>query len=93
MERNDLIVKQAKEIDDERCLRRQMASEVDKLKLKVKVSEDESHKMSLKAERKTQEAVSEAKEKTQLLVMVKEKDLMLDSMRRQLNQVKEDLHQ
>jgi hypothetical protein len=53
MERNDLIVKQAKEIDDERCLRRQMAAEADKLKLKLKVVEDEAHKMSMKAERKT----------------------------------------
>lgn len=92
MERNDLVVKQAKEIDDERCMRRQMAAEVDKLKLKLKVSEDEAHKISMKAERKTQEAISEAKEKTQLLVLLKEKDLMIDSMRRQVNQLKEDMH-
>jgi hypothetical protein len=46
------VVKQAKEIDEERCLRRQMAAESDKLKLKVKILEEEVHKLGLRAERK-----------------------------------------
>lgn len=53
MERNDLIVKQAKEIDEERCQRRHITAESDKLKLKVKIMEEEVHKLSLRAERKT----------------------------------------
>lgn len=55
--------------------------------------EEEVHKLSLRAERKTQDASSESKEKTSLLITLKEKDLQIDSMRRQLNQLKEDLHQ
>lgn len=70
-----------------------MAAESDKLKLKVKIMEEEVHKLSLRAERKTQDAQSESKEKTGLLITLKEKDLQLDSMRRQINQLKEDLHQ
>lgn len=53
MERNDLVVKQAKELDDERCQRRQVTAECDKLKLKCKLMEEEVHKLGLRAERKT----------------------------------------
>lgn len=59
-----------------------MAAESDKLKLKVKILDEEVHKLSLRAERKTQDCVSESKEKTSLLITLKEKDLQLDSMRR-----------
>jgi len=59
-----------------------MAAESDKLKLKAKIMEEEVHKVSLRAERKTQDALSESKEKTSLLITLKEKDLQLDSMRR-----------
>ncbi len=82
MERNDLLVKQAKEIEEERGQRRLLASENDKLKLKVKVLEDEVHKSNLRVERKTQEASSEQKEKTSILITLKEKDLLLDSLKR-----------
>lgn len=37
--------------------------------------------------------MAENKEKTSYLATLKERELMLDSMRRQLNQNKEDLHQ
>lgn len=53
MHRNDLMVTQAKEVDEERCAKRQLAAECDKLKLKVKIMEEESHKLNLRAERKT----------------------------------------
>jgi hypothetical protein len=53
MERNDLLVKQAQEIEEERSQRRVLAAENDKLKLKVKVVEDEVHKANLRAERKS----------------------------------------
>lgn len=75
MDRNDLIVKQAKELDEERCQRRAVQAESDKLKLKVKIMEEEVHKLTLRAERKTQDAAQESKERTSLLITLKEKDL------------------
>ena len=93
MDKNDLLIKHAKEIEDERTSRRVLQTENDKLKFKVKCLEDEVHKINLKAERKTQEAHSELKEKTSLLSTLKEKELQLDSLRRHLNQAKEDLNQ
>jgi len=51
----------------------------------VKCLEDDIHKEQLKAERKSQEAVAESKEKTNYLATLKERELMIDSIRRQLN--------
>ena len=70
-----MLVKQAQDIEEERGQRRLLTAENDKLKLKVKVVEDEVHKANLRAERKSQDASSEQKEKTSLLITLKEKDL------------------
>jgi hypothetical protein len=93
MERNDEFIKHAKELESERTSRRVLQTEADKLKFKVKCLEDDVHKESLKAERKTQEALACLKDKTSLLSTLKEKELMIDSLRRQVSQIKEDLHQ
>jgi chromosome segregation ATPase len=45
----------------------------------------------LKCERKTQEVAGALSEKTSLLTVLKEKEIMIDSTRRQLSQLKEDL--
>ena len=92
MDKNDMLMKHAKDIEEERTTRRVLTAENDKLKFKLKCSEDEIHKSALKAERKAQEACSELKEKTSILSTLKEKELQADSLRRQLNQAKEDLH-
>ena len=52
MERNDLLVKHAKEIEQERSERRGQQAEMDKLKFKSKCLEDELHKTGLRSERK-----------------------------------------
>jgi hypothetical protein len=41
LEKNDMIIKQAKEIEDERNLRRSLNTELDKLKFRVKCLEDD----------------------------------------------------
>jgi len=91
LDRNDSIVKHAKEVDNERTSRRVLQAENDKLKFRVKCLEDDGHKHLLKAERKAAEALSAIKDKTSLLSTLKEKELMIDSLRRQYSQVKEDL--
>ena len=85
MEKNDLLIKHAKEIEEERTTKRVLQTENDKLKFKAKCLEDDVHKVSLKAEKKTQEAHAELKEKTSLLATLKEKELQVDSLRRNLN--------
>lgn len=53
MDKNDLLIKHAKEIEEERTSRRVLQTENDKYKFKVKCLEDEVHKVGLKAEKKT----------------------------------------
>jgi hypothetical protein len=85
MDKNDLLIKHAKEIEEERTTKRVLQTENDKLKFKAKCLEDDVHKSNLKAEKKTQEAHSELKEKTSLFATLKEKELQVDSLRRHLN--------
>lgn len=49
-------------------------------------------KVQLKCERRSQEIQGTLSEKTSLLTVMKEKEIMIDSIRRQLAQTKEDLH-
>jgi hypothetical protein len=60
LEKNDLIIKQAKEIEDERNLRRMQNTESEKLKFRVKCLEDDLQKQQLKADKRAQEATAAA---------------------------------
>ena len=48
-----MLIKQAKELEDERNTRRSLATEVEKLKFRVKCLEDDLQKQALKAEKRT----------------------------------------
>ncbi len=52
LEKNDLIIKQAKEIEDERNLRRIQNTEGEKLKFRVKCLDDDLQKQQLKADKR-----------------------------------------
>ena len=73
-------------------MRRVLQTENDKLRFQIKCFEDDLSKIQLKCERKTQEVQGALSEKTSLLTVLKEKEIMIDSIRRQLSQTKEDLH-
>ena len=88
-----MLIKHAKEMEDERNLRRSLATECEKLKFRVKCLEDDAHKAHLKAEKRAQEAQAAENDKTSMLTLMKEKDILLDSLRRQLNESREDLRQ
>ena len=92
IDRNELLIKNAKDVEDERNHRRVLQSENDKLKFQNKCFEDDISKLQLKCERKTQDVQGALSEKTSLLTVLKEKEIMIDSIRRQLSQTKEDLH-
>lgn len=92
IEKNELLIKNAKDVEEERNHRRVHQSENDKLKFQLKCFEDDLSKLQLKCERKTHEVQGALSEKTSLLTVMKEKEIMIDSIRRQLAQTKEDLH-
>ena len=91
IDKNELLIKNAKDLEEERNHRRVFQSENDKLKFQIKCFEDDLSKLQLKCERKTQEVQGALSEKTSLLTVLKEKEIMIDSIRRQLSQTKEDL--
>lgn len=92
MDKNELLIKNAKDVEEERNHRRVLQTENDKLKFQKKCLEDDLMKIQLKCERKAQEVQGALSEKTSLLTVLKEKEIMIDSLRRQLSQTKEDLH-
>lgn len=79
-------------MEEERNQRRVLQTENDKIKFQIKCFEDDISKIQLKCERKAQETQGALSEKTSLLTVLKEKEIMIDSIRRQLSQTKEDLH-
>ena len=91
IDKNELLIKNAKDLEEERNHRRVFQSENDKLKFQLKCMEDDLSKLQLKCERKSQEVQGALSEKTSLLTVLKEKEIMIDSIRRQLAQTKEDL--
>ena len=92
IDKNELLIKNAKDVEEERNHRRVLQTENDKLKFQKKCFEDDLSKIQLKCERKAQEVQGAMSEKTSLLTVMKEKEIMIDSLRRQLSQTKEDLH-
>lgn len=63
-------------------MRRSLNTDNDKLKFRVKCIEDDLQKQALKTEKKTQELNQTISEKTSLLGLMKEKEIMMDSMKR-----------
>lgn len=55
IEKNELLIKNAKDVEEERNQRRVLQSENDKLRFQSKCFEDDLSKLQLKCERKTQE--------------------------------------
>lgn len=91
LSQNEAMVAHAREVESEKNDRRSIQSELDKALFKLKVAEDEQHKLHLKTEKKSQEVHSIHTEKTGLMGILKEKDILLDSHQRQVNQLKEEL--
>ena len=89
IDKNELLIKNAKDVEEERNHRRVLQTENDKLRFQIKCFEDDLSKVQLKCERKSQEVQGALSEKTSLLTVLKEKEIMIDSIRRQLSQTKE----
>lgn len=63
------------------------------MKFRVKCLEDDLQKQCLKAEKRAQEANAASNDKTSMLTLLKEKDILLDSLKRQVSEMREELHQ
>lgn len=88
LEKNEGLIKHAKELEDERNIRRTLNTDNEKLKFKVRTLEDDLQKQTLKVEKKVQEINSVESEKASVLSLMKEKEILLDSMKRQVNELR-----
>ena len=88
LEKNEGVIKHAKELEDERNIRRTLNTDNEKLKFKVRTLEDDLQKQTLKVEKKVQEINSVESEKASVLSLMKEKEILLDSMKRQVNELR-----
>lgn len=74
------MVKNAKELEDERNEKRTLLSEVERLAFKAQVSEEERQKMLLKVEKRQSEVNSSLAEKASLNGILREKDLLIETL-------------
>jgi len=70
---------------------REQESECERAQFRCQASMDENQKMQLKLEKKSNEVHQAMTEKVQLENLVKSKDQMIDTLNRQVSQLREDL--
>ena len=74
------MVKHAKELEDERNEKRNLISETERLAFKAQVAEDDRQKLLLKIEKRQSEVNSTLAEKNSLSGLLREKDLLIESL-------------
>lgn len=82
MEKNDLIIAHSRELDVERNARRSMQSDHERREFQGKVMEEELRKEITKNEQKSGELSALLNEKQATQALLKEKDLLNDTLRR-----------
>ena len=82
LEKNDLIIAHSRELDVERNARRSMQSDHERREFQGKVMEEELRKEITKNEQKSGELSALLNEKQATQALLKEKDLLNDTLRR-----------
>jgi chromosome segregation ATPase len=91
VDKNDQFIAFNRQIEELKNKLREQESEVERCQFKCQASADENQKMHLKMEKKSNEVHQALTEKVQLENIVKSKDQMIDTLNRQINQLREDL--
>jgi hypothetical protein len=82
MEKNEQFMQYSKDLEELKNKNRELQSENDRVDFKLKSFVDESQKMQLKMEKKSNEVHQAQTEKVQLENIVKSKDQMIDTLNR-----------
>lgn len=86
LNKTDQIIAFSKELEDERSKRRQTGSELDTQKFKVKCLEEDIQRYILDNDRLSKEIEVGNHERISLGNLMKEKELLIESLRRQINE-------
>eukprot|EP00347_Sterkiella_histriomuscorum_P015883 403355323 len=93
LEKNELVIQYTKDLEEERNQKRQIQSELDRVAFKLNCVEEEKQKLMLKVEKKQGEISNTHLEKNKLDSVLREKDALIDTICKQVTQLKEDLRQ
>lgn len=86
LNKTDQIIAFSKELEDERTKRRLTASELDTQKFKVKCLEEDIQRYILDNDRLSKEIEVGNHERISLGNLMKEKELLIESLKRQINE-------
>lgn len=88
---NDLIISHNRAIEDERSKKREAIAQNDKLKFRIRSLEDDLQKQIIESDKRQSTIVAIKTEKQGLNTQLNEKDLAIETIRRQLNELKDEL--
>lgn len=88
---NDLIISHNRAIEDERSKKREAIAQNDKLKFRIRSLEDDLQKQIIESDKRQSNIVAIKTEKQGLNTQLNEKDLAIETIRRQLNELKDEL--
>lgn len=91
LDKNDQFLSHQRELEELKNKNRDLQSEIDRIEFKSKSLVDENQKMQLKMEKRSNEVHQAHTEKVQLENILKSKDQIIDTLNRQINQLREDL--
>jgi len=91
LDKNEEFLQYQRDLEELKNKNRDLQSENDRIDFKCKSLVDENQKMQLKMEKRSNEVHQAQTEKVQLENIVKSKDQIIDTLNRQINQLREDL--
>lgn len=90
-EKNDLVIAHNRSIEEERSKKREAIAQNDKLKFKIRSLEDDLQTRILEADKKEQTIIKLKSEKQNLNSINNEKEIAIETMRRQMNELKDQI--
>lgn len=89
-EKNESFVQMTREIEEAQSARRQLESDLERADFRYKSQTEEMQKLQLKCERKQAETHKAVAEKNSNEANIKHRDALIDSLQKQISQLKED---
>ena len=91
LDKGDSQVKHARDLEEARNQIRSLTSEVERCQFKTSQAEDERQKIMLKLEKRSTEVAQVMTESANMQAILREKDLTLDQLRKQVDTLKAEL--
>ena len=91
LERNEMLINNARAVEEERAQKRALVGENDKLRYQLKCAEESLQASVIKCDKKQQELNTAQHEKNSYQTLLREKEIMNESLRRQTTELNEEL--